>query len=382
MSDATFLLLINLAIGVTFAAAFLALSWRSALPLGRWCALSFLCAAGTVTTEALAWLLGSVRLVSSLSYGLLMAAVTLIAIGLLRHYRPEATPWRLALGGAAAVAFNAVIGVGLERGTWIASLAYQLPFAAMLGAGALIVLRTSPRRPVDLAVALVLALCAAQFMAKIVLIPLNGADVGVHAYLMSRYARYSQTAGSILSLALGVSLLALVATEVMAATVSRLERDGLSNAFNRVAFFDRATPLLAAASDDAAVAVVMCDLDHFKTINDSHGHAAGDDVIRDVAGILLRHVGPQGLCGRIGGDEFCLVLPAASNPPADIADRITRDVAGLAYDWLPVGRRITLSLGLVRIAAPVGLKAAMSRADLALYGAKAARAHGDKAATS
>lgn len=378
MSDATFLLLINLAIGVTFAATFLALSWRSPLRLGRWCALAFLCAAGTVAVEALARSLGSVRLVSSLSYGLLMAAVTLIAVGLLRHYRPAAKPRLLWLFGAAAALYNAAVGVDLERGTWLASLGYQLPFAAMLATAALIVFRTSPRRPVDLVLILVLALSAAQFAAKGVLLSIYGADVGVQLYLTSHYARYSQTAGSILSLALGVALLALVATEVMAEAIRRLERDGLSKALTRAAFFEHAPRLIEGAAKGAPVAVAMCDLDHFKSINDSHGHAAGDEVIRDVARILIRHIGPQGLCGRIGGDEFCLVIPnARPDMLARLGEQVAEEVAALNYEWLPADRHITLSLGMVLIADRLDLAAAIKRADIALYRAKSAgRARG------
>lgn len=373
MRDATFLLLINLAIGVTFAAAFLALSQRSAQWLGRSCALAFLCAAGTVSVEALAPEIGSVRLVSTLSYGLLMAALTLIALGLLHHHRPGADGRPLLILGLLAVLFNATIGVGLVRGTWIAALAYQGPFAGMSAAAAAIVLRHSPRRTVDWAVAAVLIISAVQFAGKGLLIASFGADIGVRAYLASDYARYSQTAGSLISLALGVSLLALVATEMMAETVRRFERDALSAALGRVAFHDRAPCLLARAAPLTPLAIAMCDLDHFKSINDIHGHAAGDEVIRDVGRILISYSGSEGLCGRIGGDEFCLIVPLAPSQRIELlAERIALDVAALVYDWLPPNRSITVSLGLARIARPTDLADALKQADAALYQAKRA----------
>lgn len=371
MSDATFLLLINLAIGVSFALAFLALSWRSPQTLGRLCAAAFLCAGATVAIEALARPLGSVRLVSSLSYGSLMAALVLIASGLARHYGRKGLANPLWVFGCIATLFNAIVGVELQRGTWLASLTYQWPFAAMLMAATFIVMRHSPRRPVDIALGVVLGLSALQFLAKGALISLYGADVGVNAYLGSVYARYSQTAGSILSLMLGVTLLWLVASEVMAETIRHLERDGLSNALSRAAFLNHAPRLLARATPDAPVAAVMCDLDHFKSINDSHGHAAGDDVIRDVAGILIGLGGRESVCGRVGGDEFCLVLAdAGPDRLARLDPHIAKAVASLAYDWLPADRLITVSLGIAVFQDRVDLATAMKRADIALYRAK------------
>lgn len=372
MTDATFLLLINGAIGLTFAAAFLGTTWRSAVKLGRWCAAAFGCAAATVLIEALAPDLPSVRFTSTLSFGSLMAALSLIAAGLGRHYRPDSRLGWLGAAALLAVAFTALAGVDFPRGGWAQALTYQLPFAAVLGFAAGIVLRHSPGRAVDLVLAGVLGLCALQFAAKAVLIPLDGADNGVRDYLTSPYARYSQTAGSILSLMLGVALLALVVTEVIAEATGRLERDGLSGVLTRTAFLERAERLVDGALPGTHVGLLMCDLDHFKSINDHFGHPAGDEVIRRFGALLAACAGPQDLCGRIGGEEFCLLMPAADPEGlARIATRLRTGAEQMRFAWLPQGRRITTSLGGTLVAPGEPLASAIRRADVALYQAKA-----------
>ncbi|UDQ87960.1 GGDEF domain-containing protein [Xanthobacter autotrophicus] len=372
MTDATFLLLINCAIGLTFAAAFLAISRRSSVRLGRWCAAAFAGAAATVLIEALAPDIPSVRLASTLSFGSLMAAVFFIAAGMLRHYRPDS---RLGWPGAAAllaVAFTGLAGVDLPRGGWAQALTYQLPFAAMLAFAAGTVLRHSPGRAVDLVLAGVLGLCALQFTAKAVLIPLDGADNGVRDYLTSAYARYSQTAGSILSLMLGVALLALVVTEVIAEATGRLERDGLSGVLTRTAFLERAERLADAAPPGTDIGLLICDLDHFKAINDRFGHSAGDEVIRRFGAVLASCAGPADLCGRIGGEEFCLLMPAANAASLlRVAQRLREATEHLSWPGLPPGHRVTTSLGAALAASGEPLATAMRRADMALYRAKA-----------
>ncbi|MFG1185142.1 GGDEF domain-containing protein [Xanthobacter aminoxidans] len=372
LTDATFLLLINGAIGLTFAAAFLGTTWRSSVELGRWCAAAFVCAAATVLIEALARDIPSVRLASTLSFGSLMAALSLIAAGLRRHYRPDSRLGWLGAAALLAVVFTALAGVDLPRGGWAQALTYQLPFAAILAFAAGTVLRHAPGRAVDLVLAGVLGLCALQFAAKAVLIPLEGADNGVRDYLTSAYARYSQTAGSILSLMLGVALLALVVREVIAEATGRLERDGLSGVLTRTAFLERAERLAEAAPPGTRIGLLLCDLDHFKAINDRFGHPAGDEVIRRFGALLAACARPRDLCGRIGGEEFCLLMPAADvEALARIAAALRTGAEQMRFAWLPEERRITASLGGTLIAPGEPLASAIRRADIALYQAKA-----------
>lgn len=375
-NSATFLLVINFSIGLSFAVAFLALTWRSNVRLGRWCAAGFLAAATTVSVEALASTIPSVRLTSTASFGSLMLAMTAITAGLTRHYRPHASIGWIATIFMVAVVLNALVIVNLQRGSWGWALGYQGPFSLMLAIGAGVVVRTSPRRPIDLVLATVLGLSAIQFTVKGILAGMAGGGPGVRDYVISTYAFYSQTAGGILSLLLGLSLVGLVVVEVMAETRLRLQRDALSGIFNRAAFMER-VPAVLRSSAQSPAAVILADLDHFKSINDRFGHAGGDEVIRSFGGNLKSYFGDDALYGRLGGEEFCILIPncgaSATRIHLDALQWLGRQSR---YELLPAGTAVTASFGVAFTTHGEPFDQALHRADMALYEAKAAGRNG------
>ena len=101
------------------------------------------------------------------------------------------------------------------------------------------------------------------------------------------------------------------------------ETDPLTALLNRRSFVEHAQQAIAAAeADGSEIALIIVDLDHFKLVNDTHGHAAGDAVIRAVADLLLGAVDPEkDLVGRFGGEEFVLLLGGASAAPPEIRAR-------------------------------------------------------------
>jgi diguanylate cyclase (GGDEF)-like protein/PAS domain S-box-containing protein len=119
-------------------------------------------------------------------------------------------------------------------------------------------------------------------------------------------------------------------------------------------------------------AVMMCDLDHFKSINDRWGHAIGDDVLRHFAEILRTQLRAGDLAGRIGGEEFAILLSAADLEGAQsVARRIQERFAAepLAADGAAVV--LTVSIGItIMSAADPSAEAALTRSDFALYRAK------------
>jgi diguanylate cyclase len=118
----------------------------------------------------------------------------------------------------------------------------------------------------------------------------------------------------------------------------------------------------------------MADIDHFKRVNDAHGHAVGDEVLRIVGEVLLANIRPDGLVARVGGDEFGLLLPRASpHPTAGIATRLCQLLASrpLVVRGVPeISERITLSLGVAGWHAGESSAEWYARADAALYEAK------------
>lgn len=119
------------------------------------------------------------------------------------------------------------------------------------------------------------------------------------------------------------------------------------------------------------VCVAMLDLDHFKAVNDRHGHQTGDLVLRRVAQILSSHCRSDDLLARYGGEEFVLLLPETTLPEAcGAVDRMRRAVE--VEDWSRVqpGLAITLSAGVAAHDAAGSIHATIERADGCLYGAK------------
>ncbi|MNZ67773.1 putative diguanylate cyclase AdrA [compost metagenome] len=121
-----------------------------------------------------------------------------------------------------------------------------------------------------------------------------------------------------------------------------------------------------------AAAVLMCDLDHFKAINDRWGHAVGDQALRHFAGILREQLRKSDVAGRVGGEEFAVVLSGADIAEAEaFARRVQQRLAQtpLLHGEQPIA--LTISIGIAVLAATdASVDAALSRSDMALYRAK------------
>jgi two-component system cell cycle response regulator len=154
-------------------------------------------------------------------------------------------------------------------------------------------------------------------------------------------------------------------------------RDALTGAFNR-AFFDQRieAEIAYARRHGTKVAILLLDLDGFKTINDTHGHAAGDQVLRAVANEIRRTLRVEDLFARYGGEEFAILARAATNLDAlRLAERVRIGVAALRVP-LPDGgsATVTVSIGVARHSEgvqPCTPADLMKLADARLYRAKA-----------
>lgn len=146
--------------------------------------------------------------------------------------------------------------------------------------------------------------------------------------------------------------------------------DLLTGLWNRRHFEERFAPLSAGADGDSVLLAI--DLDHFKPINDTHGHETGDEVLREIARRLASVVPEGELMARTGGDEFSMLLNGSNAASAlDVADRVVAALAGpivVAKGRVHVG----CSVGVARVQAADSYEAAARRADNALYAAKVA----------
>jgi len=142
---------------------------------------------------------------------------------------------------------------------------------------------------------------------------------------------------------------------------------------NRRFFHAHATEQIAVARRSGAPAVLLLiDVDYFKSINDRHGHGAGDDVLQQISGLLREQAGPGGFPARIGGDEFTLLLPVPLDEGEAAALRLREAAAALVLPRYPQ-LRIGLSIGVAQLSAHHrSLDDWMGAADRAMYQAKAA----------
>ncbi|MGH8613792.1 MAG: bifunctional diguanylate cyclase/phosphodiesterase, partial [Gammaproteobacteria bacterium] len=150
-------------------------------------------------------------------------------------------------------------------------------------------------------------------------------------------------------------------------------RDPLTGCFNRRSFFDAFESLfLEAKRDKLELSCIMTDIDHFKSVNDTHGHAVGDEAIKFLAELLRSTSRSQDIVGRYGGEEFCVLLPGLNSEQASaVAERIRIAVQQESAIRFASAPRFTASFGVSTLSdGAQGPKELTEKADQALYRAK------------
>jgi diguanylate cyclase (GGDEF)-like protein len=151
--------------------------------------------------------------------------------------------------------------------------------------------------------------------------------------------------------------------------------DALTALHNRRHFFTLGQATYRAAEQQhQPLTAIMLDIDHFKIVNDTHGHGAGDDVIHEVAARLTAAIRGHDLLGRYGGEEFALLLPdTTTGPAAQLAERLRHSIAATPIPTRVGPIPVTISLGTAQHHQhDTTLETLLGRADHALYEAKQA----------
>ena len=149
--------------------------------------------------------------------------------------------------------------------------------------------------------------------------------------------------------------------------------DGLTGIDNRPYFIVQAERALEASRKvEQEVCVILCDLDHFKSINDKYGHATGDQVLRQAVDACRNHLRASDLFGRIGGEEFCILLPGCSLADArQRCEQLRAAIATVTTDGDNPNSTVSASFGVAATASSgYELRQLLAHADAALYRAK------------
>jgi len=376
MGSADFILVINVFVAGLLAAAFLTVAIHDAGRVAaRWLAFGYVLGMAYFALEFSIPAFANARLPVVLAFAVFLGATIAFNGGLARKYG-VAPPWWPMLFFLAVASVGVWLVQDLPRQHLTRMMAYQLPYAAMQFIGLGIVWSSRQRRGrLDHVLMAVLAASAVQFASKpFIAHALGGWGADPQSYLRTSYALVSQSLGTVFGLALALLMLAILVRDVLAEATSKSETDALSGLLNRGGFERHAEIALKdAARRGVTVALVIADLDHFKSINDSFGHACGDRVIETFAGFLHEAAADHHVAGRIGGEEFAIILPGTNLAAARLFAEGARSAFGaLPIDSLPAEHRCSASFGVAELGAGEGFSDLLRRADEALYQAKGA----------
>ncbi|TGQ43823.1 GGDEF domain-containing protein [Mesorhizobium sp. M00.F.Ca.ET.216.01.1.1] len=374
MGSADFILVINLFVAGLLAAAFVTVAvYDVGRVSARWLAFGYVLGMAYFAIEFSIPAFDNARPVVVAAFVVFLGA-TIAFNGGLAHKYGVVAPWLPMLFFLVFAAVAVYFVQDLPRQSLARMMAYQLPYAAMQFAALGIVWSSRQRRErLDHILMAVLAASAVQFASKpFIAHALGGWGANPQSYLQTSYALVSQSLGTVFGLALALLTLAILVRDVLAEATSKSEADMLSRLLNRGGFERHAEIALRdAVRRSVPVALVIADLDHFKSINDSYGHAAGDRVIETFAGFLREAAADHHVAGRIGGEEFAIMLPGTNLAAARLFAEGTRSAFGtLPIDCLPSERRCSASFGVAELHPGEAFSDLMRRADEALYQAK------------
>ena len=367
---AAFVLAINMSVAGIFAVAFAVVAATNRTARGAWwMALGY---GMGIVNVGLEFLL--TRQVDPTPVGIGIFLVFLLAlsfalIGVAYHYRVS-PPWKTMAAIWVLTIFAVPVIFSMTYGSTVRLTLYQLPYFAVQALFGVVIWRSGRRQALDLLLIALQGVAATLYLLK----PLIAATVGTasrpQGYMATTYAAISQSGSVVVLIAIALVLLLVMMRDTTAEMVARSETDPLSSVLNRRGFEHHAE--LVFVRGGAGAVLVAADLDDFKKINDSFGHAAGDGVIAHFAAMLVDAAPANAIVGRIGGEEFAVLLPDALLSDGRLyAETVRIAFAAAQLPVLGVDRGFTASLGVAQRTSGESLVELSRRADAALYRAKA-----------
>ena len=365
--------LLNPAIALVLATTFFIL-WRKRLQrphLGLLAFAFFACGLAFVAQDFLAPLEGPVLRIAA--NGLFFVAIVAACAAALTRAHiavPAKLIGLISLCAAAAFLWYLLADPSTTARIYVMNAAY----AAFAAITAQRLVAAGPRALVDWLAVLTMVFLFLLAVSRPIATLLQGLDVNADgSFQQSAYWATVQAFTPLLALAIALVFLGALAVEVVGELREQADIDYLTGLLNRRGFDARAVQALDAAEPRLVQpAVMLIDIDDFKKINDSHGHASGDEVIRAVGSVLARSAGKT-LVARTGGEEFALFYADVRRGDLmALADAIRASLAQTAIAALPAHHRVTVSIGIHTRHQSEPLTAMMAQADQALYAAKKA----------
>lgn len=147
--------------------------------------------------------------------------------------------------------------------------------------------------------------------------------------------------------------------------------DGLTGLFNRRFFNEQSGRMFnLARRKEFSLSLIAFDIDHFKRINDTFGHAAGDEVLVGIAGACRMNLRESDLIGRLGGEEFAITVEGSTEKAVAIAERLREAIASMSFEFDSQRLGVTASFGITTYQPGEDITQLLQRADTALYQAK------------
>ncbi|HEX4320272.1 MAG TPA: GGDEF domain-containing protein [Acidobacteriaceae bacterium] len=367
LNGAVVMLAVNIAVGLLFASAYTVVAFanrgqRRVLWFGACYLIGTLEPAG----DLLAPFFGHSSVLDWISHLCFLSGLASMSLSFAYFHR-QAVPWR-------SFVFVLLTGLLLRflisswpQDTLAYGFGYQIPFTMASGLDTIIVLRNAQKRPLYILLGTVFSLTALHFLLKPFLLVRYGGG-GTAVYTKTAYALLSQASTGFLLLACGILLLILVSHKALTDSHLASETDSLSGVHNRRGFDQKAVALLEDASGtQAIVTAAIFDIDFFKKINDTYGHATGDRVIAEFAAALREVMPPDSVLGRIGGEEFAALIVGHNMQSAwQYAEEVRRKFPLRLKQELDV----SVSGGITSWISGEQVSELMKRADQALYTAK------------
>lgn len=373
MNSAVYTLAVNVCIAFLFSGVFavIGLSYPRQRGAGWLCA-TYLIGMLTPLSELAVHFVGWPTTFALASYGSFLVSVLTMPFGL-SAVAGRALPWR-SVGAVATWGVIARIAIwGGVRDDIVYELIYQSAFIAGSALSLYIAVAVAVvRRRGGLlwwGVVFVFCLIVAHFATKpfFAVYLSSGADDA--AYTSSLYAIFSQATGGVLIIAAGLQVLLVILATAIGRTTVESETDPLTTIANRRGLERQAAQKIAEArAAGLPLSVVAFDLDHFKQINDRHGHATGDAVIRAFADLLRTSLPVSAVIARTGGEEFIVLVERTTMRGAWQAAEAIRHTLTQSNEDLPP---VTVSGGVAELQSDETLTTLLDRADASTYAAKA-----------